>query len=183
MIIDAEKVLTKKNKTITLRSPSAEDAASLIEALSEIVETAPFLLNSPDSIKSMSVPDEVKWINSFNNDPRGMIMVAEFDAKIVGILDFSTAKNEKILHRGRLAISLAESMRGEGLGELFFKKLLKESKRIVGLTQIELSLFSENHQAYHLYRKVGFQEFARRPNAYKQPDGTFCDEIMMFLSV
>jgi putative acetyltransferase len=183
MRITTELFTTKKNKSITFRSPEIADAQRIIDTMVEVATTAPYILNTPESFRSKPLEDEVKWIEKYLENPRGMIILAEHAGKVVGILDFTAYKSDKMRHRGILGVSVHSDMRGEGVGQLFFKKLLQEVRVIEGLTHIELSMMSENHEAYHLYKKVGFKEFGRRPQAYKQPDGSFCDEVMMAIEL
>ncbi len=181
MHFEAEQVVTKKNKTVILRPASVDEAQALIDAMSEIAETSPYILMTAESFRKQTVEDEVKWIEKYANDPRSILILAEFEKKIVGILNFGTNKDPKTRHRGSLGISLHHSMRGEGLGELMFKKLLRELARVEDLLQIDLAMMGDNHQAYNLYKKVGFIEVGRTPLAYRQPDGSFCEDVQMVL--
>jgi RimJ/RimL family protein N-acetyltransferase len=183
MHFETEIVLTKKQKAVTLRMPHKDEASKLLNDVVEIVKTSPFVLLNAEDFKKKTIEEETKWIEKYIEDQRGLVIFAEYENNIIGILDFQSFKNAKMRHRGALGISLHHTMRGEGLGELLFKKLLKETKKIEGLTQIELSVMSDNLQAFHLYKKVGFIEIGRRPMAYKQPEGNFCDEVMMVLAV
>ncbi|QLY26887.1 GNAT family N-acetyltransferase [Bdellovibrio sp. KM01] len=181
MRISNENVITKKNKAVTLRSPDLEDAESLIHTMIEVAATSPHIIMTGADFQAKTIEEEQAWIRKYNEAERGLTILAEFENKIVGILDFMGGQRAKTRHRGTLGISLHSSMRGEGLGQLLFEKLLTEVKNIEGFMQIELSLMSENHTAFHLYKKVGFREIGRRPNAYRMADGTFNDEIMMLL--
>ena len=181
MQFESTKVLTKKNKEVILRMASTDEAQSLINSMVEIAETSPYILMSAENFKNTSVEDEIKWIEGYNTDPRSLLILAELENKIVGILDFKSFKNPKSRHRGGLGISLHQKVRGEGLGELLFNKLILEAKKIEGLSMLELSVMGDNHQAYHLYKKVGFVEVGRKPMAYKQLEGNFCDDVQMIL--
>lgn len=183
MFFDSINVLTKKQRELTLRMVKASEAQDLIDAVAEIAETSPYILLTAEDFRSISIEDEIKWINSYNDDSRSILIVVEFENKIVGVLDFRAYKGPKSLHRGGLGISLNENIRGEGVGELLFKKLITELKKVNDLKMLELSVMSENIQAYHLYKKVGFIEIGRRPKAYKQPDGSYTDEVMMVLEL
>ena len=183
MEFEPQRVLTKKQRPVTLRMIDPNEAQSLLESMVEIAETSPYVLSSPEDFKKMSLGEEVSWIKSYNDNLRACLIVAEFESKVVGILDFKCYKNPKSRHRGGLGISLHNNMRGEGLGELLFKKLIAEVQKISDLMILELSVMSDNHQAYHLYKKVGFVEVGRKPMAYKQPDGMFNDDIMMVLKL
>lgn len=181
MIFEAETHLTKNKREVTLRMVTSTEAQSLIQAMVEIASTSTYILQTADDFAKMKIEDEIKWIESYNNDPRSVLIIAESNNKIVGILDFRAYKNPKTRHRGGLGISLHHTVRGEGLGEILFKKLISEVKKVGDLSILELSVMSDNVQAYHLYKKVGFIEIGRKPKAYKQVDNTFNDEVMMVL--
>ena len=51
--------------------------------------------------------------------------------------------------------------------------------RNLGLKYLELDYIDGNARAKGLYESLGFQEIARIPQAYCQPDGTFADAILM----
>lgn len=176
-------VLTKKQKEITLRMINPSEVQALLNSMVEIAETAPYILMSVENFKNIKIEDEVKWIESYNNDPRSLLIIAQFNNKIVGIIDFKAFKNPKSSHRGSLGISLHHEIRGEGLGELLFNKLLLEAKKIDDLLMIELDVMGDNLQAYHLYKKMGFIEVGRIPKAFKQPEGNYCDDIKMMLKL
>lgn len=176
-------VITKKQNNVLLRMIDKHEAQNLLYAMVEIAEDSPYILMTADNFKTTGVEDEMEWIESYNNDPRSILILAEFNGKIVGILDFKSYQNPKTCHRGNLGISLHHSLRGEGLGEELLNKFLKEVKAIDGLKAVELSVMGDNEQAYHLYRKMGFREIGRNPNAFKLRDGTFSSDILMGLEL
>ena len=49
----------------------------------------------------------------------------------------------------------------------------------IWLEYLELDYIDGNARAKGLYESLGFQEIARIPQAYCQPDGTFADAILM----
>ena len=176
-------VLTKKQNEIILRMVDSKEAQLLINSMVEIAEMSPYILMSPENFKNRNVEDEKKWIDEYNTDLRSILIIAQAKDKIVGILDFKAHKNPKSCHRGNLGISLHHTVRGEGLGELLFKKLISEVKKIDGLMFIDLSVMGVNLQAYHLYKKMGFVEVGRKPKAFKLPEGNYCDDVQMLLQI
>ena len=65
-----------------------------------------------------------------------------------------------------------------GLGS-FMMAIALEQARANGYEQVELGVYSDNARARHLYSKMGFKEYGINPRAFKLPDGTYCDEIIM----
>lgn len=183
MNFSSVKVITKKQKEITLRMIDSSDAQLLLNSMIEIAETSPYILTNADFFRNTSVEFETKWIEGYNTDPRSVLIIAESKDKIVGILDFKSYKNLKMSHRGILGISLHHSVRGEGLAEKLFRKLFSEVQKIKDLSIIELVVMGDNHQAYHLYKKIGFVEVGRIPNAFRLSDGKFCDDVQMILNL
>ena len=49
----------------------------------------------------------------------------------------------------------------------------------LGYTQIELGVFENNERALQLYRKMGFSEAGRIPNAFRLRTGEQIAEIQM----
>lgn len=183
MDFNSVQIITKKNKEVTLRMIEPSEAQTLLNSMVEIAETSPYILANADFFRNTSVEFESKWIEGYNTDSRAVLIVAELQKKIVGILDFKAYKNVKMSHRGILGISLHHSIRGEGLAEKLFEKLFSEVQKIHDLKIIELAVMGDNHQAYHLYKKVGFVEVGRIPKAFKLADGNFCDDIQMILNL
>ncbi len=183
MNFSSVKILTKKQKEITLRMINSSEAQLLLNSMIEIAETSPYILTNADYFRNTSIEFEIKWIEGYNSDPRSVLIIAESKDKIVGILDFKSYKNVKMFHRGIIGISLHHSVRGEGLAEKLFEKLFSEVQKISDLTIIELAVMSDNVPAFHLYKKVGFKEVGRIPNAFKLDDGKLCDDIQMTLNL
>ena len=50
-----------------------------------------------------------------------------------------------------------------------------------GFEQAELTVVDGNERAIRLYKRLGFRECGRIPNANKYDDGTYSDDIMMVL--
>lgn len=179
MKFEQTKHTTKKNKTITLRMIEVTEAEKLLQAMVEIAATSPYILRTAEDFSKMSIEDEVKWIESSNNNERGFLIGAIHEDKIIGLMNFGAYKNEKMKHRGLLGISIHHEFRGEGIGEIFFNRMLDLAKRIEGLTQAELSVMEKNERAKFLYKKMGFIEVGRMPNAFLLEDGSLSDDITM----
>jgi putative acetyltransferase len=182
MKFDETKKISKKGKTITFKMLKKEDAKLVIETMAEVAETSPYILLSAENFRKTLIPDEEKWIETHNNNDRGGVIAAFDEDKLIGILDFGTYKNVKMNHRAVLGISLHHDYRGEGIGELLFNFLFEIAKKIPNLQGLELSVMGKNIYARKLYKKVGFVEIGLNPNAFKQADGTYDDDVKMLFN-
>jgi len=83
-------------------------------------------------------------------------------------------------HVGEFGISIAQAYRGEGFGTLLMETVLKEAEaNIPELQIIVLDVFSDNAVALAMYKKYGFIEYGRLPNAYLH-DTVYVDGIKMY---
>ena len=83
-------------------------------------------------------------------------------------------------HRASLGIAVVQEYWNTGLGTVLINGAIDLARK-AGYEQLELGVFSDNSSAIHLYQKLGFREVGRMPNAFKLPDGSYSDEIMMVL--
>ncbi len=170
---------SKKDKTITLRMIESHEAAAVRATMTEVAASSPYILRTAEDFANMKIEEQVKWIDGHNESERDFLIGAFHEEKIIGLLGFRAFKNEKMKHRGSLGVSLRHEYRGEGVGEILFRRLFELAERIEGLIQIELNVMSENVRAFHLYKKMGFIETGRVPNGFVLSDGSFSDDIAM----
>ena len=103
------------------------------------------------------------------------------DGSVVGNVGiFPIGERFKVRHRASLGIAVVQEYWNTGLGTVLINGAIDLARK-AGYEQLELGVFSDNSSALHLYQKLGFQEVGRMPNAFKLPDGSYADEIMMVL--
>ena len=110
---------------------------------------------------------------------RQTLIVAEVEGEIAGSCGLHTAgKYERLRHRCSIGISLKRKFWGLGIGTVMMQQLL-ETAASLGYEQMELEVVGDNHSAIALYKKLGFTETGRLPDAMKRDDGSYCDNILM----
>ena len=103
------------------------------------------------------------------------------DGSVVGNVGiFPIGERFKVRHRASLGIAVVQEYWNTGLETVLINGAIDLARK-AGYEQLELGVFSDNSSALHLYQKLGFQEVGRMPNAFKLPDGSYADEIMMVL--
>jgi len=86
-------------------------------------------------------------------------------------------------HLGELGISVRQEYRNLGLGTVLIDLTIEVAKRwLPNLELIQLTTFSTNHRALHLYQKLGFREFGRLPKGVKR-EGQYQDFVYMWREV
>ena len=103
------------------------------------------------------------------------------DGSVVGNVGvFPIGERFKVRHRASLGIAVVQEYWNTGLGTVLINGAIDLARK-AGYEQLELGVFSDNSSAIHLYQTLGFREVGRMPNAFKLPDGSYSDEIMMVL--
>lgn len=172
------KFVLKTGETIEIRSGKPNDAQRLIEITSAVLLEGEFLIAEPDEFQ-VTVSNEKEWIASHMEDDGKLLLVAETDAKIVGMIDFHNGIRRRMKHRGVFGIIVADSWRNRGIGRLLILTLLQWAENHAFIEKVCLSVLSNNTQAVALYEKLGFVQEGRRKREYKIEPGRYADDILM----
>ena len=84
----------------------------------------------------------------------------------------------KTRHRASVAIALKKEYWGLGIGAALFREMIAIAEER-GLDHLELDYIEGNDRARCLYEKMGFQQIAEVPDAYRLKDGTSRKSILM----
>lgn len=105
-------------------------------------------------------------------------LVAELDGRVVGSLGLHLATNPRRRHTGTLGMAVHDDYQGRGIGSALLAATINLAERWLGLTRLELNVYTDNAAAIHLYEKFGFvSEGALRQFALR--DGVFIDAYAM----
>ncbi|MDE3251067.1 MAG: GNAT family N-acetyltransferase, partial [Bacteroidota bacterium] len=115
--------LAKDGRTFILRQPTASDAAQLIAYSKHVFATTDQLLTTTEEY-TMTEEAEASWINSINNSPNSLLLIADFEQSIVGFLFFIGNTKRKTRHTGEFGMSVHQDYRRLGLGQTLLKTLL-----------------------------------------------------------
>ncbi len=129
----------------------------------------------------ISEKDERKWLKKIIKgieENKNVVKFIFYKNDLIGICDVSSRSGIHS-HIAGFGLSIDKKYRGCGLGSLLTDKVLEESKlRLKNIKYINLTVFSDNEGAVHLYNKKGFVEYGRFKNGLKRR-GRFSDEIFM----
>ena len=168
-------------KTVTLRNGQTAslswleegDLPEVMEALNSVIREDKYLLMDKE-LTDMEA--ERRWFRE--SQEAGMrSLVVRVDGKVVGSAGM-TPFTGKRAHVAEFGISIVESHRNMGLGTLILKVFIEIAKKSHFET-IQLSAFSNNKRAVHVYRKCGFKKCGKLKRDIKFADGTYADRILM----
>ena len=172
----------KNDKTITIRAAKEEDSEKLIKTAKSYIANSEHILMT-DKEFNPTIEQEVKWIQSFINNPNSLLLLAVYDNEIIGNIDLTANTREKLSHTGVIGISIVKAWRGLGVGKALLESVIKWSQAHSTLLKLWLEVFANNENAIALYKKVGFIEEGKQKNFIKIGENKFVDNIIMGFDV
>jgi len=172
------KFKSKSGADVTIRSAYKQDAPMILDLSKSVIEEEVYQLTSGSEFK-MTIDAEEKWIESHQLNPNHIILVAETRSKIVGILDFSNGRRNRIAHTGEFGMSVEKLSRNQGIGSLLLSALFEWASSNSLIEKIGLSVHSNNDRAIALYKKIGFEIEGIRRRDLKYGEHRYVDTILM----
>lgn len=173
IIVDYEKII--------IRKANKADAKKLVEYLSIIGGESEYLTFGAGEF-GKSVEQEETFIENVLKEKNAIFIIAEYDEKIVGNLNFSGGPRQRIAHSGEFGVSVLKEYWGNGIGEKLIKYLIDWSKNTGIIRKINLRVRNDNTRGIYLYKKLGFLEegIIKRDFLIK---GEFYDSLQMGLMI
>lgn len=173
-----EKHITLKNgRTALFRSPQPEDAEAMLDYIKTACGETDFLARYPEEW-SMSIEQEVAWVNQRLTAPKGASITCFIDGKVVGNCEVMGKSGIKMGHRATVAIAILRKYWGLGIGSAMFEEMIGIAQEH-GTEIMELEFIEGNDRAKHLYEKYGFRVIGERPRAIRLKDGRYLSEFLM----
>ena len=105
-------------------------------------------------------------------------LVACAGEEIIGQLGLWTDVNPRRRHVGSLGMAVRDDWQGKGVGSALMQAAVELANRWLGLTRLELTVYTDNQPAVRLYEKFGFvKEGVLRQYAFR--DGELVDAYAM----
>lgn len=173
-----EKTFALKNgQQALLRRLQPADAEKMLEFLRETSRESDFLLRYPEE-NIMGISEEVQFLEGICQSDNKIMLACVIDGSVAGNISLRGNDYRKLRHRAELALAVRKNYWHLGIGRAMLTEAIGLARNL-GLKYLELDYIDGNARAKGLYESLGFQEIARIPQAYCQPDGTFADAILM----
>jgi RimJ/RimL family protein N-acetyltransferase len=178
-LITPKRLQAKTRGQYLIRCAAPDDAAALLVHAKDILSEGMFGVTRPDEF-NLTVEEESDWIRAHLNAPGDLVLVAEAEGAIGGLLFFESGPRLRQAHRGTLHMSVERAWRGQGVGEALLNTLMEWAKQNPVIEKVGLAVLSTNTRAIGLYKKAGFIEEGRRPREIKIGPNEYVDEVLMF---
>lgn len=174
---------TEKGHEVVVRYPRWEDLDKLTNYINALSQEDTFIRFSGETI---TVAEESEFLAGWFKriDLSNGVMLCGFVAdNLAGAcgIERNEIQRQRSRHAGIFGIAVARQFRGEGIGYELARATIDEAKKMIpGLRLLTLDVFGKNVVAQGLYRKLGFEEVGRIPEAilYK---GEYTDNVIMYL--
>lgn len=119
------------------------------------------------------------WRKRLLERPEGLYsLVACADDEVVGSLGLETRARPRVRHVGTIGMVVRDDWQGKGIGTALMGAALDLADNWLGLTRVELTVYTDNAAAIALYEKFGFEiEGTHRRHAFR--DGGYVDAYSM----
>lgn len=175
------KVQLKNDRIVTIRKARLSDASQLLEAIRTYIPQSEFIPKLENEI-TLSLEQKESWIDSFIQSNNSLLLVAEFEGKIIGNIDLTGSRRQVMQHTAVIGMGMIESWRGIGLGTALMEQMIHWAKENPILELIWLQVYTANSSAIQLYKNMGFIENGVLPHFFKN-DQVYYDNLTMSLKV
>lgn len=167
---------------VTLRRVTHQDERALAAMLLVTAAETPMVVTTLDEMHGrMGRIEEI--IDSFENHPDRLWLVAAQGDAIVGELSLRGMRQRRLAHVATLGMSVAVGWRGFGIGRGMLQAALGWAGTNPRIRRVTLAVVAENSAAIGLYRSFGFREEGRRVGQVELEPGRFVDDCVMALDV
>ena len=175
-------ITCKTGKEFQLIPIGPENAEQFLDFMHQVSSDTHFMSRYGDEVKQddAAVQAEKNRLTTFQEDDK-QAMLSIFDGnKIIGNVAIRcVTKHRKTAHRCSIGLGVRKEYHGLGLGTILVDQAIIFAKAS-GYKSMELGVLSDNITALGLYKKMGFTECGRLPEAFILDDGTVIDEITMY---
>jgi len=164
---------------LSLRHATQDDAQATLDLQRDVISENEFLILTPKEF-NRTLDDQMKWINKINENDREVIIIAELEDKLVGLIVFQVNPRIKMQHSGSFGLIVKKQHRGTGIGRKLIQALLDWASQNPKIEKVCLGVFANNTFALSLYKSMGFIEEGRKIREFKISDEEYIDVILMY---
>ena len=173
---------TKDGRHIIIRSTQESDAEGVLNLSRAITLENIHSLTQADELP-LTIEEKKKWLKSHIENPNHLIVIAELDNQIIGILDFSNGPKKRIAHTGEFGMGIAKDFRRQGIGSLLLCEFIEWAKANPVIEKVNLCVHQTNSNAIAMHEKHGFIQEGVRSKHLKYSDTEYVDTVLMRLQL
>ncbi|UUV21968.1 GNAT family N-acetyltransferase [Paenimyroides aestuarii] len=181
MKFEPKQIILKNRKTVLIRQAAISDAENLLNCIKTYIPTSNFIPKLESEV-TLTVDQEKEWINSFLVNDNSLLLVAEYENKIIGNIDATGSRRKIMEHTAVIGMGMLQEWQNIGLGTAFLSATIEWARNNPILELLWLQVYTDNELGVQLYQKMGFVANGIIPNFFKQ-NNTYFDNLTMTLTV
>jgi putative acetyltransferase len=128
----------------------------------------------------MPLPAAQTWRERLSEPPEGLFsLVACVEDEVVGSLGLETSPTRwRMRHVATIGMAVRDDWQGRGVGTALMEAALDLADNWLGMSRVELTVYTDNAAAIALYEKFGFEKEATH-RRYAFRDGAYVDAYSM----
>lgn len=163
-------------RIVEARAEHAPGVAALHE---QVIEEDRYFITAADEFDP-AVEREAERIRDMARRENCLFLVGLAGDRVVACLTLQGGVLARMRHVARLEIMVASDFRGQGIGEALLKRAIEWAEKNRHLSKLSLAVFEDNERAVALYQKAGFTVEGRRPAEYRERDGRWRSDLLMW---
>lgn len=162
-----------------IRTGKLEDAEEILDIENSVISEGEYFITILEELEKTPLQKQREWIQVKLKNENETLIVAELNGVVVGWIVFNSHNKKRLSHTGSITMLVNKSYRGKGIGKMLLKAMLEWAEKNPFIEKVSLGVFSTNHRAISLYKKMGFVEEGRKIKEYKLSDHEYMDDILM----
>ena len=154
------------------------DASAVIALRRRFFEETSFMIWEPAEFRDTE-DDERARIIRLGRQSNSVVLVAEAEAQLVGLLSATGGERNQLRHSALLSLGVARSHWSQGIATRMMQEAIAWSLA-AGLKRLELTVHTSNLRAVSLYMRHGFQVEGTSRSSLRV-HGKYVDEYFMSL--
>ena len=171
----------KNGELLTIRTPEAQDAKSMISYLNQVGGESDNLLFGENEFP-LTVEQETSYLKSLEGRSGTLMLLGLLDSEIVSVAQISSLPRKRIAHNAEIALSVKKAHWQKGIGRHVMEELLTFAKNSGTIRTVSLGVKADNETAIRLYEKLGFEKIGVHKD-YFLIRGEYFDELLMDLRI
>lgn len=128
----------------------------------------------------VELEEMLRTVTLLRSSSTGVLLVARQDRRVVGFLSLRPPPWRRTRHVVKLEIMVDRESRGLGVGRALLEAGIAWAEQAEDVTKIGLAVFADNERAVALYEAHGFEVEGRRVREYREEDGTYRDDVLLY---
>jgi RimJ/RimL family protein N-acetyltransferase len=168
-------------RAAVIREAVSDDAVRLLRFLDAVTGETDFLSMGPGEL-DWPEEKERQFIEDHRQADNKLLLVAEIEGRIAGILGYTGDDRPRLRHTGEFGITISRVYWGLGLGTALIQRLITWAQTSGVVRKIGMRVRHDNERALRLYDRFGFAREGTITR-YFAVAGRFYDAYLMGLEI